>query len=166
MWPFIVFYSDLSTENMRFLTVDQALADIAHFITHIKTSLPGASESKVIVVGREFGGSLALWFRQSYPHLADGAYVAGAPVLGKLNHFEFNELIGENMLTSIGQQCYDEVRQAFSELDVIAEKAIQSGDYEHLNTVLTTCNDSRIEGPAEVTMKVRWLSTVLSSSVS
>lgn len=148
---------------MRYLTVDQSLADLAHFIDHVKASLPGADESKVLVVGRNFGGSLALWFRQSYPHLCDGAFVAGSPLLGKLNHFEFHENIGETMLSAIGQQCYDDVSQAFTELDGLAEEAIQTGEYTQLNTVLNSCNESMIEGPADVAMKYRWLSDLVSS---
>lgn len=60
-------YSDTTVENLRFLTVDQALADTAHFITNITAETPGAEESPVIVIGGHYSGSLAVWFRQKYP---------------------------------------------------------------------------------------------------
>lgn len=156
-------YSDLSTENLRYLTVDQSLADIAHFIAHITSTLAGASASKVFVFGHDFGGSLALWFRQKYPHLTAGAYVAGAPVLGKLNHFEFNENVGADMVAAIGQRCHDDVSSAFAELDVLAEAAIRTGEFESLNTLLQACNNSRIASAADVAMKYRTLSETLAS---
>ncbi len=63
---------DVSDANLRFLSVEQALADTAHFINHIQTTVPGAVNSQFILVGGHYSASLAVWFRQSYPHLALG----------------------------------------------------------------------------------------------
>ena len=38
---------DISTENLQFLSVDQALADLAYFIKYQKNTIPGLSESQV-----------------------------------------------------------------------------------------------------------------------
>jgi len=45
----ILFYSfrNITTENLRFLTIDQALADLAMFITHIKATIPEVANSGV-----------------------------------------------------------------------------------------------------------------------
>lgn len=48
--------SNTSTENLRFLSVDQALADLAHFIHHIKSSTPGLEKSGVVMVGGSYSG--------------------------------------------------------------------------------------------------------------
>lgn len=61
------FYSNITTENLRFLTVDQALADTAHFVDFVKGEFPGAADAPVIVVGGHYSASLAVWFRQAYP---------------------------------------------------------------------------------------------------
>lgn len=68
------FYRDVSDANLRFLTTEQALADVSHFVTHIKSNsvTPGARDSPVVVIGAHYSGSLAVWFRQKYPHLAQG----------------------------------------------------------------------------------------------
>lgn len=62
-------YSDVTDESLRFLSVEQALADAAHFIEYIKSSAvtPGAQNSPVIVIGGQYSASLAAWMRQSYP---------------------------------------------------------------------------------------------------
>jgi Serine carboxypeptidase S28 len=64
---------DTSTENLRFLTVEQALADLAHFIEHWKASCL-LKDSGVFVVGASYSASLATWARIKFPHLIDGAW--------------------------------------------------------------------------------------------
>lgn len=65
-------YRNVSDENLRFLTPEQAIADAAHFINHIRTLLPGAANSEVVLVGGHYSASLAVWLRQRYPHLSVG----------------------------------------------------------------------------------------------
>ena len=48
--------TNTSTENLRFLTVDQALADLAYFIDFIKSSSSDFTNSGVIMVGASYSG--------------------------------------------------------------------------------------------------------------
>lgn len=57
---------------MNYLTSEQALADYAVLIKHIKTTTPGAGSSKVIAFGGSYGGMLAAWFRMKYPNVVQG----------------------------------------------------------------------------------------------
>lgn len=57
---------------MNYLTSEQALADYAVLIRHIKSSIPGSSLSKVIAFGGSYGGMLAAWFRMKYPNVVQG----------------------------------------------------------------------------------------------
>lgn len=45
-----------STENLQFLSVNQALADLAVFITYIKSSSPDFANSGVVLVGGSYSG--------------------------------------------------------------------------------------------------------------
>lgn len=53
--------NNTSTENLRFLSVDQALADLAFFITHIKSSSPSFANAGVIMVGGSYSGNFVLF---------------------------------------------------------------------------------------------------------
>lgn len=65
-------FRNVSDENIRFLTPEQALADTAHFINHIRRTEAGGQNSPIILVGGHYSASLAVWFRQRYPHLSTG----------------------------------------------------------------------------------------------
>ena len=72
----------MSTKNLKYLSSEQALADLAYFIEAQKLHLKG---NKWIVFGGSYPGSLAAWFRLKYPHLAHGAVASSAPLLAKIN---------------------------------------------------------------------------------
>ena len=67
-------------ENLVFLTIEQALADMAQILGRKTSFLNASSESKVVLFGGSYGGMLAAWFMQKYPQLANGALAASAPV--------------------------------------------------------------------------------------
>ena len=76
---------DLSVENLRWLNIDQALADLAHFITEIKRTYPGTENSGVIMVGCSYASTMVTWFRQKYPHLVSGVWAVSGPLLAKVD---------------------------------------------------------------------------------
>lgn len=77
---------DVSTENLKYLSSEQALADIAYFITEMKKDF---ETGPWIVFGGSYAGSLAAWARLKYPHLVAGAVSSSGPLLAKI---DFNGL--------------------------------------------------------------------------
>lgn len=75
---------DMSTKNLKFLSSEQALADLAYFIESKQKELK-LFKNRWIVFGGSYPGSLAAWFRLKYPHLAFGAVASSAPLLAKIN---------------------------------------------------------------------------------
>jgi thymus-specific serine protease len=95
--------ADLSTRNMRYLTSEQALGDVARYLQYLlafdpsapdaKSSPPLAlraktSASKVVAFGYSYGGTLAAWARLKYPTLIAGSIASSSPVHAQ---FEFSQ---------------------------------------------------------------------------
>ena len=72
-----------SSEDLRFLTIEQALADTTIFLSK-KHEIFGCENNKdackVVLFGGSYGGMLAAWHRLKYPHISVGALAASAPV--------------------------------------------------------------------------------------
>ncbi len=139
-------FSNVTDENLRFLTVDQALADTAHFVDFIKTGgdFPGAEDAPVIVIGGHYSASIAVWFRQAYPHLADFAWASSAPTLAIADHFQYKELSGAVFRHVGGNACYNVIERGFAEL----EEMIQYGRNQELTDMFQVCDI--IEGDLDV----------------
>ena len=79
--------SDTSTQSLKFLSSEQALADLAYFIEGMKGKLALPENTKWIVFGGSYAGSLAAWLRIKYPHLVHGAVSSSGPLLAKIDFF-------------------------------------------------------------------------------
>lgn len=83
----MILFSDLSVENLKYLSSEQALADIAYFITAMNTKHNLPAGTKWIAFGGSYPGNLAAWVRSKYPHLVHASMSASGPVLAKVDFF-------------------------------------------------------------------------------
>ena len=80
--------ASFTAEGLRYLTIEQALADDTEVINALPAILgcQGTGARKlmgrcdVILFGGSYGGMLAAWHRLKYPFLSVGAIASGAPV--------------------------------------------------------------------------------------
>lgn len=75
---------DMSTSNLRYLSSQQGLADLARVITKVKADL-GTEASTVVTVGGSYPGNMAAWFKLKYPAITAGSIASSAPLTAKVS---------------------------------------------------------------------------------
>ncbi len=93
----------MSTENLKYLSSRQALADFANFRDQMVTKYKLMDKNKWICFGGSYSGALSAWLRQTYPNAVVGAVATSAPVLAKLNFVEYVEVVEKSLETKGGR---------------------------------------------------------------
>jgi pimeloyl-ACP methyl ester carboxylesterase len=127
---------DMSNRNLKYLSSEQALADLARFITWFKNENQ-LGNSPVITIGGSYPGNLAAWFRLKYPHISDGSIASSAPVRAHLNFEEYMEVVGNSIVYFGGQACYDAFEVAANEV----ERYLNLGRKNKLHNDFQTCQE-------------------------
>eukprot|EP00099_Drosophila_melanogaster_P013078 NP_001287406.1 uncharacterized protein Dmel_CG3734, isoform B [Drosophila melanogaster] len=110
---------DLSNENIKYLNVNQSLADLAYFINTIKQNHEGLSDSKVIIVGGSYSATMVTWFKKLYPDLVAGGWASSAPLLAKVNFVEYKEITGQSIEQMGGSACYKRIENGIAEMETM-----------------------------------------------
>lgn len=106
-----------SKENIGFLSMEQALADYAVLIKHVKKDLD-AEHSIVFAFGGSYGGMLTAYMRYKYPHIIAGGVASSAPFLtiaGNRPRSEFWQAV-TNTFHMADATCPASIQQGFSKL--------------------------------------------------
>lgn len=109
---------DLSVKNLVYLSSQQALADLAYFITSVNIGYKFSNNTKWIVFGGSYGGSLAAWMRAKYPHLVHGAVSSSGPLLAEIDFQEYFVVVA-NALKDYSQNCVDTVAEANRQINIL-----------------------------------------------
>ena len=80
----IYFFRDVSVESLKYLTTEQALSDLATFVTAMQEK-HNLHDNKWVTFGGSYPGTLSAWFRLKYPHLVHAAVASSAPVVAQIN---------------------------------------------------------------------------------
>lgn len=142
-------FADLSTENLQFLTSQQALADFAYFIEVQKQEM-GLDEmlNPWIVFGGSYSGAMAAWLRLKYPNLIVAAVAASAPVHAKTNFVEYFEVISQSLgTTPNGTECKERVRNGTAQIEALLKDA---KNFPQLMSQFKLCNFTTPE-PDDIT---------------
>jgi serine protease 16 len=134
----------LTFEDLSYLTIEQMLADISYLIVNLKRILD-APEAKVVLYGPGFGGTLATYARQKFPHLVEGVWsssgVFSSDIFTEAPYIHLSDVIER-----AEPQCVDRVREAF---DMI-EEHIANGDGEYLQDIFYLCSPVDTESYLDV----------------
>ncbi|KAK2101080.1 hypothetical protein P7K49_022428 [Saguinus oedipus] len=127
------------SRHLNFLTSEQALADFAELIKHLKRTIPGAENQPVIAIGGSYGGMLAAWFRMKYPHMVVGALAASAPI------WQFEDLVPCGVFMKIvttdfrksGPHCSESIRRSW---DAVNRLSSSGSGLQWLSEALHLCS--------------------------
>ncbi|CAG2101392.1 unnamed protein product [Medioppia subpectinata] len=110
---------DLSTQNLKHLSIELALKDTEQFALYLtkKLSLEG---SKWVVFGGSYASALAAWFREKYPNIAVGAIASSAPVETTVNNMNYLKVVSK----SLGKECSNNIRKA----NMVIENLLKTPD--------------------------------------
>ncbi|XP_071328023.1 thymus-specific serine protease isoform X1 [Trachinotus anak] len=131
---------DLSTDNLRFLSSRQALADLAHFRT-VMAEARGLSNRKWVAFGGSYPGSLTAWFRLKYPHLVHASVATSAPVHATVNFPEYLEVVWRS-LASENAECPLLVKKAS---DTLLERLKDPKTYDNITKDFNLCSKLQIQ---------------------
>jgi pimeloyl-ACP methyl ester carboxylesterase len=104
-------FPTMTTENLKYLTTENALLDIKNFIETY--SRENGLTGKWIVIGGSYAGSLSAYFRLKYPELVSGSLASSAPVLSKADFQEYDGSI----TSAVGPVCADAMRKAVADIE-------------------------------------------------
>ncbi|XP_063986366.1 putative serine protease K12H4.7 [Diachasmimorpha longicaudata] len=152
---------DTSVENLLFLSVDQALADIAFFVETAKQKL-NIYDSPVIVFGGSYAGNMAAWARIKYPHLISGAVASSAPVRAKADFYEYYEVV-RNSLNTYSEKCPANTKEAFSAVEKLLTG--ETADPKKIKDDFNLCDIPDISNSKELAWVIRSLAAIFASAV-
>lgn len=142
-------FDDWSYENMKYLTVENALADVAAFVEakqqefHKRFNTP--LRRKVITFGGSYPGALSAWFRLKYPHLTDGSISSSGVVQPMYEFPQFDKQINESMAKSPG--CLEVAGDILS----YVEEELDSKDQSRIDAVYKLFGAGKEFDPVDLT---------------
>ncbi|XP_067306163.1 thymus-specific serine protease [Pseudorasbora parva] len=110
----------LETENLRDLSSQQALADLAAFHHYISQRFGLSQRNTWISFGGSYAGALSAWLRGKFPHLIYGAVASSAPVQGQLDFSSYNRVVAYSLMNeAVGgsKRCVEEVKGVFAAVE-------------------------------------------------
>ncbi|KAF2900100.1 hypothetical protein ILUMI_06086, partial [Ignelater luminosus] len=127
---------DLSTENLEYLSVQQALADLAEFISAMNEKYEFPPHTKWIAFGGSYSGSLAAWLRLKYPHLVHGAVSSSSVLAAKADYSDYFKIVADSLRTH-SEECVRNVEIGTAEIDVLLRR---KNGAQHLEQIFNLCD--------------------------
>lgn len=154
------FAPDIIEQRLAFLSSEQALADYARLLRHLRAE--GCVRRPAVAFGGSYGGMLAAWLRMKYPAAVDGAIAGSAPILSFLglepayNINSFGQTVTFDASEPGGGSatCTHLVRSSWKALFAAGQTA--SGR-EQLNRIFALCPSSRLRFEGDVEGLAGWL---------
>lgn len=129
--------NSFSTEDLRFLSTEAALDDLAYFQRHISNELHWTGTW--IAFGGSYPGSLSAYYRLKFPYLVAGSLASSAPVMAKEDFYEYDAHVAR----VAGPQCTEQMRSVVSEVEATLN------DKEKLNQMKVLFEATEVRDPVD-----------------
>jgi len=91
------------TENLRWLSSQQALGDLANFHQQLTTNYSLTDANKWVSFGGSYPGMMSGFFRLKFPNLVHASVSSSSPWQAQLDMPEYQNIVGESLaITSVG----------------------------------------------------------------
>ncbi|KAI1378058.1 peptidase S28 [Hypoxylon crocopeplum] len=125
--------------NLKYLTLDNVMADAVSFIEHVKATNKGAADSRVLVASGSYGGFMAAAFRLNHPDTFFGSLASAGPVRSFSNSSDpetFNWWRWVNRIyLDRSEEASNKIQNAFQ----VLQKRLVSPDVASLKEQLGLC---------------------------
>jgi pimeloyl-ACP methyl ester carboxylesterase len=91
---------DYSTDNLYYLSIDQALADFVTFQSFLNAQFNLTASNRWVSFGGSYSGALSAWLRQKYPDKFYAAYASSAPIALEQDFYEYLEVVAYAVKTT------------------------------------------------------------------
>ena len=105
---------DLTFGSLKYLTSEQALADVKNFITSMNAA-HNITNPRWITFGGSYGGALSAWARQMYPETVYAAVASSGPVQAVVDFTEYLDIV-YNVLKNYDSACSDSIHNGFMKI--------------------------------------------------
>jgi pimeloyl-ACP methyl ester carboxylesterase len=129
---------------LKYLSSEQALADLARLLAFVKKSY-NTESSQVITVGGSYSGNLAAWFSVKYPQLTDGSIASSGPIYAETNFTQYMDVVADSIEYFEGSQCVSSLQSAAETVASLASQGVGSAGYAKLQTDFVTCSSMESE---------------------
>ena len=147
----------MSVPNLRYLSSEQALADLAKFIAYIRAYSPrrpdassspplrlggSAAASPFVSFGGSYPGALSAWLKLKYPAALAGAVASSAPVFAQYNFVQYADVTGDAFgSTEVGgsAECRATIEEGVSRLRKLVAGSTPFGTDERIPPPLRPC---------------------------
>jgi serine protease 16 len=133
-------------DELAFLSVDQAVGDIATLVVTLFDHLGKDDGANVILWGTGYGAALATFARKKYPHLIDAVFASSGTFRAEVFDTSYHDSLSANLLIHGSMECHQRVQNAFDVLQYL----FQNNQSDYITERLRLCTSVDPENPQEV----------------
>ncbi|EDV98619.1 thymus-specific serine protease [Drosophila grimshawi] len=126
----------LTTANLKYQNVEQALADVVNVINVLKEE-EKYKNSKVVVQGCSYSATMAVWIKKLYPDVIVGSWASSAPLQAKVDFKAYMKVVGQAYRELGGDYCYNIIDNATS----FYEDLFENGQNAEAKKLLNLCDN-------------------------